>query len=63
MPSVSTYLNFPRSCAAAFEFYKGVFGTDYAAPINYYGGVPMGPGQPPMSEDDAKRIVDGLKGN
>jgi PhnB protein len=57
MASVSTYLNFPRTCAAAFEFYKGVFGTDYVDQISYYGGLPTGPGQPPMSEADAKLIM------
>ncbi len=57
MPSVSTYLNFPRTCAEAFEFYKGVFGTEYSSQINYYGGMPTGPGQPTMSDDDAKLIM------
>jgi PhnB protein len=57
MASVSTYLNFPRTCAAAFEFYKGVFGTEYSSQINYYGGIPTGPGQPTMSDDDAKLIM------
>ncbi len=57
MARVSTYLNFPRETEQAFEFYKSVFGTQYAGPIMRFGQVPSGPGQPPMAEADKNLVM------
>lgn len=41
MARVSTYLNFSRQTEAAFDFYRSVFGTEYAgAGIMRHGDVP-----------------------
>lgn len=52
----STYLNFARSTEAAFTFYKTVFGTEFIGPIARMGDAPPYPGQPEMSDED-KRLV------
>ena len=57
MARVSTYLNFPRSTAEAFEFYRTVFGTDYAAPIARFKDIPPQPGQPPLAAGDAELVM------
>jgi PhnB protein len=57
MARVSTYLNFPRSTEAAFTFYKGVFGTEFSAPIMRFGDMPPQPDAPPMSDADRALIV------
>lgn len=57
MARVSTYLNFPRTTAAAFEFYRSVFKTDYARPIARFKDGPGCPGQPPLPEADAELIM------
>lgn len=57
MARVSTYLNFPRETEQAFEFYKLVFGTQYAGPIMRFGQVPSGPGQPPMADADQNLVM------
>ena len=57
MARVSTYLNFPRETEQAFEFYKSVFGTQYAGPIMRFGQVPAAPGQPPMAEADRNLVM------
>ena len=57
MARVSTYLNFPRSTAEAFEFYRSVFGTDYAAPIARFKDIPPQPGQPPLAAGDAELVM------
>lgn len=57
MARVSTYLNFPRTTEAAFMFYKGVFGTEFTAPIHRFGEVPAQPGHPPMAEADKNLVM------
>ena len=57
MARVSTYLNFPRSTEAAFEFYKSVFGTKYAGPVMRFGDIPAQPGHPPMAAADKNLIM------
>ncbi len=57
MARVSTYLNFPRSTEQAFEFYKSVFGTEYAGPVMRFGQVPAAPDQPPMAEADKNLVM------
>jgi PhnB protein len=56
MPRVSTYLNFPRETAAAFAFYKSVFGTEYVAGQTMrFGDMPAG--GPPLADADRDLLV------
>lgn len=57
MAKVSTYLHFPRSTEAAFNFYKTVFGTEFSAPIARFSDVPAQPGQLPMNEADKNMVM------
>lgn len=57
MARVSTYLNFPRSTEAAFNFYKKVFGTEYSAPIVRFKDIPPQPGQPPLAAADLELVM------
>jgi len=57
MARVSTYLNFPRSTEAAFNFYRSVFGTAFSNPIMRFGDIPAQPGQPPLAEADANLVM------
>ena len=40
MASVATYLNFPRTTEAAFNFYKFVFKTEFYGGIMRFGPKP-----------------------
>lgn len=55
MAKVSTYLNFDGNTFEAFEFYKSVFGTEYAAPVMRMGDVKI-EGVPPVA-DDVKDLI------
>jgi PhnB protein len=57
MARVSTYLNFPRSTEQAFLFYRSVFGTEFAGPINRFADIPPQPGQPPLPEADKNLVM------
>lgn len=58
MASVSVYLNFERETEAAFEFYRSVFGTQYAGNgIMRFGDMPADTGAPPVPEDDRKLVL------
>ncbi|MFZ2162400.1 MAG: VOC family protein [Sideroxyarcus sp.] len=57
MAKVSTYLNFPRTTEAAFNFYKSVFGTEYSAPIGRFRDMPPQPGQPPLPAADLDLVM------
>ena len=57
MARVSTYLNFPRSTEAAFNFYRSVFGTAFSSPIMRFGDIPAQPGQPPLAEADRNLVM------
>lgn len=57
MARVSTYLNFPRSTEAAFEFYRSVFKTNYVQPIARFKDIPPQPGQPPLAAADANLVM------
>ena len=57
MARVSTYLNFPRSTEAAFNFYRAVFGTAFSNPIMRFGDIPAQPGQPPLAEGDGNLVM------
>lgn len=57
MALVATYLNLPGTTEAAFEFYKSVFGTEYAGEgVMRMGNIPADPDAPPMS-DEQKQVV------
>lgn len=57
MASISTYLNFSRNTEEAFNFYKTVFGTEFAGEINRMGEVPPQEGQPPIAEADKNLVM------
>jgi PhnB protein len=57
MALTSTYLNFERSTEAAFNFYKSVFGTEFAGPIMRHRDVPVPEGQPGPSDEDKDLII------
>ncbi|MBL9188984.1 MAG: VOC family protein [Opitutaceae bacterium] len=57
MASVSTYLNFPRSTEAAFNFYRSVFKTEFAGAVMRFGDMPAQPGCPPLAEADRNLIM------
>jgi PhnB protein len=57
MAKTSTYLNFARNTEEAFLFYKSVFGTEFAGPIQRFASVPPQPGQPPMAEADKNLVM------
>ena len=57
MAQVSTYLNFERETEAAFNFYKSVFGTEFAGPIMRHGDVPVEEGQSGPADEDKNLII------
>ncbi|QQR78219.1 MAG: VOC family protein [Candidatus Moraniibacteriota bacterium] len=57
MSRVSTYLNFPRSTEAAFNFYRSVFGGEFEGGIHRMGEVPSQEGQPPIAEADKQLVM------
>jgi PhnB protein len=57
MAKVSTYLNFPRTTEAAFQFYKSVFGTEFSTPIGRFKDIPPQPDQPPLPEADKNLVM------
>ena len=54
--TVNVYLTFNGDCKEAFDFYKSVFGVDYAS-ISTFGDMPPQEGMPPVSEDEKDRIM------
>ena len=57
MARVSTYLNFPRTTEAAFDFYRAVFQTEYLGPIARFRDMPTAPDQPPLADDDEDLVL------
>jgi PhnB protein len=57
MAKVSIYLNFQGKTEEAFNFYKSVFKTDWAAPIMRMKDIPAQPGMPKLSEKDANSVM------
>jgi PhnB protein len=57
MARVSTYLNFPRTTEAAFDFYRSVFQTDYLGPITRFRDMPTVPDQPPLGDEDKDLVL------
>lgn len=56
MATVNVYLTFNGNCEEAFNFYKSVFGGEFPY-IGRFSDMPPQPGQPPIPEDMAKRIM------
>jgi PhnB protein len=61
MARVSTYLNFPGTTEAAFNFYQAAFKTEFNAYSNgkiaRFGDMPPQPGQPPLSEAEKNAVL------
>ncbi len=57
MSRVSTYLNFPRSTEQAFDFYRSVFGGEFAGGVHRFADIPPAPGQPPLAESDRNLVM------
>src|SRR5688572_6666984 len=57
MARTSTYLNFPRNTAAAFTFYKSVFGGDFVGQVTRFSDIPPQEGAPPLAEADKNLIM------
>jgi len=58
MAVVSTYLNFSRNTEEAFNFYKSVFGTEFAGNgVMRMGDVPPMEGVPPLAESDRNLVM------
>lgn len=57
MAQVSTYLNFARSTEAAFEFYRTVFGGEFAGGIHRFRDIPASPDQPPLPAQDLDLVM------
>lgn len=56
MATVNVYLTFDGNCEEAFNFYKSVFGGDFAY-IGRFGDMPPQEGMPPLSDDVKNRIM------
>ncbi|RPI73020.1 MAG: VOC family protein [Ignavibacteriales bacterium] len=54
MATINTYLNFPVNTEEAFNFYKSVFGGDFAGGINRFGDMPESGN---VSESDKNKIM------
>jgi PhnB protein len=58
MASVGTYLNFPRTTEAAFNFYKSVFGGEFFGDgTSRFGDVPPSDDMPPMADEDKNLVM------
>ncbi|MBW4437209.1 MAG: VOC family protein [Pleurocapsa minor GSE-CHR-MK-17-07R] len=57
MSRISVYLNFMGKTEEAFNFYRSVFGTEFAGPITYMGDAPADPSRPPLSEAEQKLVM------
>ena len=56
MDRVNTYLNFTGETEEAFEFYRSVFGGEFAV-LQRFGDVPAAPGQPALAAADRELIM------
>ena len=57
MAKVSIYLNFNGQTEEAFNFYKTIFKTNFAAPLARMKDVPMPPNAPKLSEKDGNAVM------
>lgn len=55
MPELITYLTFNGNCGAAFDFYKSVFGGDFAM-LGRFGEMPPDP-KKPMTEAEKNKVM------
>ena len=56
MARVSTYLNFPGTCEAAFRFYREIFGGEFLGPVARFTDAPPNPDHP-LSDADRQLIM------
>jgi PhnB protein len=57
MARTSTYLNFPGTTEAAFNFYRTVFGGEFVGGVARFGDMPPQPGAPALPEEARKAIL------
>jgi PhnB protein len=58
MAKVSTYLNFSRNTEEAFNYYKSVFGGEFAGNgIGRFSDIPATEGMPPLPEEDKNLVM------
>lgn len=57
MAKTNVYLNFQGNAEEAFNLYKSVFKTEWAAPIMRMGDMPPQEGMPPLSEEDKRKVM------
>lgn len=57
MSSTATYLNFAGNTEEVFNFYKSVFGTEFAGPIHRFGDIPSGNDMSKLSESDKNLVM------
>ncbi|MCX7986816.1 MAG: VOC family protein, partial [Bacteroidales bacterium] len=57
MAKTNIYLNFNGNAEEAFNFYKSVFKTDWAAPIMRMGDLPEQNGMPKLSDAEKKLVM------
>jgi len=56
MATISPYLTFAGTCEEAFNFYKSVFGGEFAF-IGKFGEMPQQDGMPPVPESEKNKIM------
>ncbi|HTB51908.1 MAG TPA: VOC family protein [Ferruginibacter sp.] len=57
MAKTNIYLNFKGKTEEAFNLYKSVFKTDWAAPIMRMGDMPPQEGMPQLSADEKNKVM------
>lgn len=57
MSKVSIYPNFQGNTEEAFNFYKSVFNTEFAAPIMYNKNIPTHEGMPTLPEAEKSSVM------
>ena len=57
MAKTHIYLNFQGNTEKAFNFYKSVFKTEWAAPIMRFGDMPRQEGMPQLSAEDKNKVT------
>ncbi len=57
MAKTNIYLNFQGNAEEAFNLYKSVFNTEWAAPIMRMGDMPQQEGMPQLSEEEKKMVM------
>ncbi|MGR3810749.1 VOC family protein [Jiulongibacter sp. NS-SX5] len=57
MASVSIYLNFKDTTEQAFNFYKGVFNSDFVGPVSRFGDMPPQEGMPELTEEQKNGVM------